>query len=189
MMGPEIGGRPRNNSDAKGKSKEPTFAQSDTIVKRADESHSSRQTPGHTTLPNGFEVIGLALAIFPLINTSLKTYLEGGKNIKDLAGLRRSINKVASNIEAKHACYEQTCVKLVDGLISVEEVAYLMQGTGWEDPNLHDVLESNLGPHTTRAFLNLTWGLVGSLRAVMEEFSLNGPEVRTIARKIVGKLS
>jgi hypothetical protein len=123
-----------------------------------------------------------------LISTGLKTYLEGGKKIKDQAGLKRTINKATRNTEVERVCYEETYAKLVDGLISVEEVVHLMDGTGWEDTNLHVVLESNLRPHTTRKFLDLTRGLVESLQAVMEELGLNGPEVQTFARKIVGEL-
>jgi hypothetical protein len=114
---------------------------------------------------SGVEVIGIILALYPVVVDLAKTY----KNIKGSGS--SELNRA---IFVTETIYVQTCRGLLESALSQEEVQRLMSGksggrvdqTSWADVRLHEKLRARLGDEKLSVALDFLIEMRSSLDEV-----------------------
>lgn len=104
----------------------------------------------------GIETAGLVLGAFPLIIELLQTCLDtaGKKNLRK-AWIR--------TLKVEACIFKDTCTGLLGCLVPPEHVARLLDGVGWDDPKLRDLLNDRIGMNAAEAFIESVTDLESAL--------------------------
>jgi len=132
-------------------------------------------------MPTGFEAVGLALAIFPILVQSLGFYVEGTQKIKDLRDHKHVLKRLLIDLAVERVCFEeQVCAKLLEGIVTAETLAELMSGVGWDNPKFQKQLYECLGEEAAKTFTELVGALFLSLEELKGDLGLGEGKVRWI---------
>ncbi|KAF8247101.1 hypothetical protein K440DRAFT_644130 [Wilcoxina mikolae CBS 423.85] len=123
-------------------------------------------------MPTGFEVAGLALAIFPILVQGLGFYVDGAQKIKDLRDHKHILNRLVVDLTVERVCFEEQVCALLEGVVSAETLAELMSGVGWEKPEFQHQLSKSLGEETAMTFKKLVGALFLSLKELNDNLGL-----------------
>jgi hypothetical protein len=95
------------------------------------------------------DVAGLVLTVVPLV-------LKGLREINDASrkflGYRRALGRIVQKLEVESLKLNNTCRNLLQDLMTADKLQMLMEGKGWDDPDLLTQLADRLGAHGTEIF-------------------------------------
>jgi hypothetical protein len=120
------------------------------------------------------EVTGLALAIFPIVVQGLQFYLgPGHQTIMDFRNYKRALKPLVRQLNMEGCKFEITCELLLEGTVSAEQVASLVKGIGWNEPEFQEVLHDHLHPNQAAAFVEAVEALHSKLHNLSEELGIS----------------
>lgn len=141
----------------------------------------SRLIPAQLTspceMPTGIEAAGLALAVFPIVVQGVGFYVDGARKVKDLKDHRRVLKRLARDLKVECFCFEEVCVRLLEGMVSAGEATLLLKGDGWGDIEFQVKLRERLGQEAAETFTELTEELFSSLKLLEDDLGFNDVNV------------
>ena len=93
------------------------------------------------------EAAGLVLGAIPLVVSALEHYVQGVDTIAKWWSYKRELTSLVRVLGAEHARFLGTCEKLLEGLVTPDELDSLVAhpgGPGWKDVELDRKLKSRL---------------------------------------------
>jgi len=124
-------------------------------------------------MPTGIETAGLVLAIFPIVVKGFDVYLDGSRKVKDLWQWRRGLRGMLREFKAESALFENTCMRLLQEVVSAKEVIQLMGGEGWDDTDFQERLAERMGENMAEAFAGEVKELSSRLSQLREDMGLD----------------
>jgi len=131
----------------------------------------------HPTTPNYLrthrntmaEAAGLALAVFPVLIKGMSDYRKGLRTIGDWQKYRGQLSRLVRQLEMEQVKFENTCVSLLEGVVTAEKATALMAGTGWDDPEFQEILNQHLQPRLANAFADAVVALNSYLQLLSKD--------------------
>lgn len=128
---------------------------------------------------SGFEVIGLVLAVLPLVANQLDNYTRGIATIKGLRRYRWELENYSSNLSAQYAIFLNTLqIFLQDVVDDHDERSELIRnptGNAWKDVQLQAILKEKLG-RDYHAFTGIVAGLCSLLEELSNKLNRHTPD-------------
>lgn len=97
---------------------------------------------------SGFEVVGVALAVFPIVVKGISQFAEGAHTIKYWRRYRIQLEDYAALIESNWTTYLNTLEELLGDIITSNDEYNLLlsdpQGPAWREPKLDMQLRQRL---------------------------------------------
>jgi hypothetical protein len=118
------------------------------------------------------EVAGLALAIFPLVVKGLGVYLDAAQKIKDVKDYKKVLRPLVRQLEMEKCKFVNTCEILLEGMVLAGKIETLVRGTGWDKPEVQDILWERLRPTQAKAFVDAVGALTSHLQELRDEIGL-----------------
>ncbi|KAI5785805.1 hypothetical protein EDC01DRAFT_189016 [Geopyxis carbonaria] len=121
----------------------------------------------------GIESAGLALAIFPLLVQGLKFYAGGCCTIKDWHNYDRVLKCFARELKMEKCKFENTCLSLLEDMVSPGEIQNLMDNPGgdcWKQHHTMEALRRRLRPNTVPNYLEAIETLLEILQNMSKTF-------------------
>lgn len=99
---------------------------------------------------SGLEVVGVVLAVFPLIITGLEHYQHGRDALALFRGYAKELKMTTLKLSTEHERFQNTCEKLLVGIVPAVELEDMIKNpTGmWE----RKVIASSLQRRLHRSF-------------------------------------
>ena len=116
--------------------------------------------------------IGLALAVFPIIISSVNLYIEGGGNTKSLFKWRKSLSALVRELKVQHVLFNTSCRSVLNSVFPEDVVEELISGRGWTDEVAKTLCE-HLGQELGDAFIDTLRSLGDELRILQERLFLH----------------
>jgi len=98
-------------------------------------------------MASGIEVVGLVLAVLPLIISALEHYEEGVSTIDKFLRYKREIRSIIEALATENAMFKNSCEQLLSDFLSPVELAEMLQnprGEIWSQPNIVTELRARL---------------------------------------------
>lgn len=110
---------------------------------------------------------GLVLGAVPLIVTLLQTFLNttGEKKLR-----KTQVRKLKMEV----LTFKDTCAGLLEGLVPPEHAALLLDGVGWDDPKLRDLLNDRIGMEAAEVFIDSVTDLGSEFDNLRKMLGLDG---------------
>jgi hypothetical protein len=124
---------------------------------------------------SGIEVAGLVLGAFPLVISGLKFYLEGISTITRYARYKEGIKNLLMAIECEHRILQNTCEKLLGGILPSEEIKRLLDdpsGSSWKRTEIQTALKTRLREDLA-IYVNTLGEISKTIGKVCEKMRLN----------------
>jgi len=131
------------------------------------------QKSAKNIMVTGIETAGLALAIFPLVVRGLAFYLDAAQKVKEIYKYEGVLKRLVRELEMERSKFENTCAVLLEGMVSAEQLATLVSGEGWKDPNLQNGLERCLGLNAAKSFTEAVAALNSLLDSLRKGIGLD----------------
>jgi hypothetical protein len=119
---------------------------------------------------SGFDVIGVVLAVVPLVISALEHYEKGVSAIFRYQHYKREVKDITLVLRTEEALYSNICELLLSDIVSPDELRLLLEdlgGSRWSDPELSVKLKTRLG-HSYNVYM----GRVQDIASVFEEFKV-----------------
>lgn len=104
----------------------------------------------------GIETAGLVLGAFPLMIELVRTCL-------DTTGQKKLRKAWIRTLRVEACIFKDTCTGLLGRLVPPEHVARLLDGVGWDDPKLRDLLNDCIGIEAAETFIESVTDLKSAL--------------------------
>lgn len=139
----------------------------------------------------GFEVAGIALAVFPILVDGLVRFVDGVQTIKHWRRYRIRLQEYAEIMETQGVYYQDTLEELLTGIVqSEDEITDLMaqpRGAIWKKPEYEEKLRQRLG-RSHEVYLRTSDKMVNALYAMCEKLGVDssgkvGPKSRFLRRR------
>lgn len=83
-------------------------------------------------MPTGFEAVGLAMAIFPILIEGLKFYVNEKDVVSDIFNYQRLLMRIARALDREQTVFHNSCQRFMEDIaaqcdVGEEEVAQMMQ--------------------------------------------------------------
>ena len=125
---------------------------------------------------SGFEIAGIALAVFPIVVDGLEHFVQGLQTIKDWRRYRVKLQDYAGMMESARVFYLDTLEELLNGIVqSEDEMEVLMAKPGgptWKQPYYEERLKQRLG-RSHNAYLRTLETMVDTLSKMCEKLGVN----------------
>lgn len=125
---------------------------------------------------SGFEVAGIALAVFPILVDGLVRFVDGVQTIKDWRRYRIKIQDFADIMETHWVYYQDTLEELLEGIVrSEDEISDLMaqpRGAIWKNPEYEGKLRQRLG-RSHAVYLRTSDKMVNALCEMCEKLGID----------------
>ena len=125
---------------------------------------------------SGFEIAGIALAIFPVVVNGLEHFVQGVQTIKDWRRYRIKLKDYAGMMESARVFYLDTLEELLNGIVqSEDEMEALMVnpgGTHWKQPYYEGQLKQRLDRSYDAYFRTLKM-MIDSLTKLCEKLGVS----------------
>ena len=102
------------------------------------------------------EAAGLVLGVLPVAVGVLGVCL-------DATGEYKHTKKRVRELQVQVIVFNNTCRGLLGRLVLPEHMARLLNGIGWDDPKLRDLLRGHIGADAAAAFIELAKSFKSSL--------------------------
>lgn len=126
---------------------------------------------------SGFEVAGIALAVFPILVDGLVRFVDGVQTIKHWRRYRVRLQDYADRLTSQKVYYEDTLEELLEGLVqSEDELTDLLaqpRGIIWKKPEYEAKLRQRLG-RSHETYLRTSDKMVNALYAMCEGTYISG---------------
>lgn len=122
----------------------------------------------------GFEVAGIALAVFPILVDGLVRFVDGVQTIKHWRRYRVRLQEYADIMGTQGVYYQDTLEELLTGIFE-DEITDLMaqpRGAIWKKPEYEEKLRQRLG-RSYEAYLQTSDNLVNALCTMCEKLGVN----------------
>ncbi|KAF8252528.1 hypothetical protein K440DRAFT_644722 [Wilcoxina mikolae CBS 423.85] len=126
-------------------------------------------------MATGFEIAGLALAIFRLVITGITLYRDAAAKIKDLHHYETVLKQLVRQLDIEKLKFENTCAFLLEGILPADQVAALVEGdiSRWNDPNFQNELGKCLRVGAATAFTRSVEALNQFLQGLIDEIGFD----------------
>ncbi len=125
---------------------------------------------------SGFEVAGIALAVFPILVDGLVRFLDGVETIKHWRRYRVRLQEYADIMETQGVYYQDTMEELLEGIVrSEDEITDLMahpRAAIWKEPEYEEKLRQRLG-RSHAIYLRTADKMVNALCAMCEKLGID----------------
>ena len=125
---------------------------------------------------SGFEIAGIALAVFPIAVDGLEHFVNGIQTIKDWRRYRVKLQGYAGVMESARVFYLDTLEELLNGIVeSEDEMEALMSEPGgmtWKQPRYEEKLKQRLG-RSYDAYLRTLKTMIDSLSKMCEKLGVD----------------
>ena len=98
-------------------------------------------------MASGIEVVGLVLAVLPLIISALEHYEEGVSTIDKFLRYKREIRSIIEALATENAMFKNSCEQLLSDFLGPVELAEMLQnprGEIWSQPKIVTELRARL---------------------------------------------
>ena len=125
---------------------------------------------------SGFEIAGIALAVFPIAVDGLEHFVQGVQTIRDWRRYRVKLQDYAGMMESARVFYLDTLEELLNGIVeSEDEMEALMSKPGgitWKQPHYEERLKRRLG-RSYDAYLRTLKGMINSQSKMCEKLGVS----------------
>ena len=125
---------------------------------------------------SGFEVAGVALAVFPILVDGLVRYVDGVQTIKVWRRYRAKLQDYADIMNTHWVYYQDTLEELLEGIVrSEDDISDLIaqpRGAIWKNPEYKEKLRERLG-RSHAVYLRTSEKLVDGLREMCEKLEID----------------
>lgn len=125
---------------------------------------------------SGFEVAGIALAVFPILVDGMVRFVDGFQTIKHWRRYRIRLQEYADIISTQGVFYQDTLEELLTGIVqSGDEITDLMdqpRGAIWARPEYEENLRQRLG-RSTEAYLRTSGNMMKALSSMCEKLGVD----------------
>ena len=125
---------------------------------------------------SGFEIAGIALAVFPVVVDGLECFVQGVQTIQDWRRYRFKLKDYAGLMESARVFYLDTLEELLNGIVqSEDEMEALMAkpgGTQWKQPRYEEQLKLRLS-HSYDAYFRTLEMMIDYLTKLCESLGVN----------------
>src|SRR5262245_14680943 len=98
-------------------------------------------------MATGIEIVGLMLAVLPLIISALEHYEEGVSTIEKFFRYKREIRSIIEALATENAIFKNSCEQLLSDIFGPAELAEMLQnprGETWSQPHIVTELRARL---------------------------------------------
>jgi hypothetical protein len=99
-------------------------------------------------MASGFEVVGLVLAVLPIVISALENYEKGISTIQRFRAYRREVRSICIALQTEQVLFGNSCEQLLKDIVSPVELELLLKepgGTQWTLPHISRNLQTRLG--------------------------------------------
>lgn len=125
---------------------------------------------------SGFEVAGIALAVFPILVDGMTRFIDGVQTIKYWRRYRVRLQDYADIMETQMVYYQDTLEELLTGIVqSEDEIKDLMEvprGVIWKRAEYEERLRQRLG-RSHVAYLKMADKMVNALSSMCEKLGID----------------
>ena len=125
---------------------------------------------------SGFEVAGIALAVFPILVDGMARFVDGVQTIKYWRKYRVRLQDYADIMETQKVYYQDTLEALLSGIVqSEDEMRDLMElprGPIWKKAEYEEKLRQRLGRSLTM-YLKIADKMVNALSSMCEKLGID----------------
>jgi hypothetical protein len=98
-------------------------------------------------MATGIEVVGLVLAVLPLIISAFEHYEEGVSTIEKFLRYKREIRSIIEALATENAMFKNSCEQLLSDFLGPVKLAEMLQnprGETWAQPHVATELRARL---------------------------------------------
>lgn len=98
-------------------------------------------------MATGIEILGLVLAVLPLVISALEHYEEGVSTIEKFFRYKREIRSIIEALATENAMFKNSCEQLLSDFLGPVELAEMLQnprGDTWSQPHIATELRARL---------------------------------------------
>lgn len=125
---------------------------------------------------SGFEVAGIALAVFPILVDGMERFVTGVQTIKYWRRYRVRLQDYADIMETQRIYYQDTLEELLTGIVqSEDEIKDLMElprGAIWKRAEYEERLSQRLG-RSHAVYLKIADKMVNALGSMCEKLGID----------------
>ena len=130
----------------------------------------------YQTNMSGFEVAGVALAVFPILVDGMTRFVNGVQTIKYWRRYRVRLQDYADIMETQRVYYQDTLEELLTGIVqSEDEIKDLMEdpkGAIWKRLEYEEKLRQRLG-RSHAVYMKMADKMVNALRLMCEKLGID----------------
>ncbi|KAF8247167.1 hypothetical protein K440DRAFT_661567 [Wilcoxina mikolae CBS 423.85] len=130
----------------------------------------------------GIEVAGLVLGGFPVLVQCVQSCLDAW----DMSSSNSVLRRLDRDLRLEKCAVINTCKNLLISCIhpTADELKKLLDGVGWDDPELQEKLEKHLGQEYTDIFTASVTDLYVSLEKLMEAVGLDKQQKQPVLTRV-----
>ena len=125
---------------------------------------------------SGFEVAGIALAVFPILVDGMARFVDGVQTIKRWRRYRVILQDYADVVESQRVYYQDTLEGLLTGIVqSEDEIKDLIEqprGAMWKKPEYEEKLRQRLG-RSHAVYLKMSDKMMKALISMCEKLEID----------------
>lgn len=98
-------------------------------------------------MASGIEIVGVTLAVLPLIISALEHYEQGVSTIEKFFRYKREIRSIIEALATENAMFKNSCEQILSDFLSPVELADMLQnprGKAWSQPHVATELRARL---------------------------------------------
>jgi hypothetical protein len=98
-------------------------------------------------MATGFEIVGVIMAVIPLVISALEHYEEGVSTIEKFFRYKREIRSIIESLSTENVMFKNSCEQLLSDFLSPFELADMLhdpRGETWKQPHIAAQLRTRL---------------------------------------------
>lgn len=126
-------------------------------------------------MATGFEVVGVMLAIVPLIISALEHYEQGVSTIEKFIRYKREIKSIIEALATENVIFKNSCEQLLNDFLSPLEISEMLQnpmGDTWSKPHINVQLRARLDRSYSIYMVHIR-NMDASVKALMKRLDLD----------------
>lgn len=126
-------------------------------------------------MATGFEVVGVVLAVVPLIISALEHYEHGVSTIEKFIRYKREIRSITEALATENVMFKNSCEQLLSDFLSPVEIAEMLQnptGDTWSKPHINTQLRARLDRSYSIYMVHIT-NMDASVKTLMKRLDLD----------------